>query len=72
MIRFEGIDYWTTEELYNSLAARCLVEAGGSRKARLRRAQRWAKSVDLRPSGRTPTGGLLWGDEEVRDTLARQ
>lgn len=70
MIVHNGIRYWTTEELANSLAARDLISDGGSPATVRRRALRWADTEGLRPSATTKTGGLLWGEEETREAIA--
>lgn len=63
MITHQGVAYWTTQELANSLAARGLIRAGGTTREQKRRARRWAERADLRPDAITRTGGMLWGQE---------
>lgn len=65
VIERQGVRYWTTQEVANSLAARRVIEHDGTRREQLRRARRWARGVDLRPSATTRTGGLLWGVDET-------
>lgn len=69
MIVHKGVRYWTTRDLVASLEARGLVSQGGSLNVRLRRAQRWARRMDLRPSAKDVFGGFLWGEDETREAL---
>lgn len=69
MIVHQGIRYWTTQELANSLASRGLIPVGGTPREARRRARRWAAREDLKPTAITAKGGLLWGDDEIRDLL---
>ena len=69
MIERQGVRYWTTQEVANSLASRGLIAADGTQREQQRRARRWAYRAHLRPTATTRMGGLLWGCEETRAAM---
>jgi len=65
MVRHAGVDYWTTEELANSLRHRKFIRGSDNGHNLRRQVRDWAIQHSLQPRALTRRGAYLWREDEA-------